>query len=75
MTRVIEGRTHRLSLDPAALTDAAEWMEVQRARWERLFDVVDDYLKEEDRDEHTTDRLAARVGAPRASSCWSRRRS
>ena len=48
MTRVIEGRTHRLSLDPAALTDAAEWMEVQRARWERLFDVVDDYLKEKE---------------------------
>ena len=48
VTRVIEGRTHRLSLDPAALTDAAEWMEVQRARWERLFDVVDDYLKEKE---------------------------
>ena len=48
VTRVIQGRTHRLSLDPAALTDAAEWMEVQRARWEHLFDVVDDYLKEKE---------------------------
>ena len=43
---MIEGRTHRLSLDPSALEGAAEWMDEQRARWERLFDVVDDYLKE-----------------------------
>jgi DNA-binding transcriptional ArsR family regulator len=46
VTRVVEGRTHRLSLEPAVLDDAAEWMDRQRARWERLFDVVDDYLKE-----------------------------
>ncbi|HEX2358582.1 MAG TPA: metalloregulator ArsR/SmtB family transcription factor [Solirubrobacterales bacterium] len=47
VVRVIDGRNHRLSLDPRALDDAAEWMDVQRARWSRLFDVVDDYLKEE----------------------------
>jgi DNA-binding transcriptional ArsR family regulator len=47
VTRVIEGRTHRLSLDPKALVGATEWMDVQRSRWEHLFDVVDDYLKEE----------------------------
>jgi len=46
VTRVVEGRTHRLSLEPSALEGAAEWMEEQRARWERLFDVVDDYLME-----------------------------
>jgi DNA-binding transcriptional ArsR family regulator len=45
--RVIDGRNHRLSLDPRALDEAAEWMDVQRARWSRLLDVVDDYLKEE----------------------------
>jgi DNA-binding transcriptional ArsR family regulator len=45
--RVIDGRKHRLSLDPRALDEAAEWMDVQRARWSGLFDVVDDYLKEE----------------------------
>ena len=45
--RVIDGRTHRLSLDPAALDGAAEWMEAQRERWSALFDVVDEYLKEE----------------------------
>jgi DNA-binding transcriptional ArsR family regulator len=47
VTRMVEGRTHRLSLDPAALEEAANWMDRQRALWERLFDVVDDYLKEE----------------------------
>jgi DNA-binding transcriptional ArsR family regulator len=45
--RVIDGRQHRLSLDPRGLDEAAEWMDVQRARWTRLFDAVDDYLKEE----------------------------
>ncbi len=48
VSRVIDGRTHRLSLDTEALGEAADWMETQRARWERLFDVVDEYLKEED---------------------------
>jgi DNA-binding transcriptional ArsR family regulator len=47
VTRVVEGRTHRLSLEPAALGEAADWMDRQRALWERLFDVVADYLKEE----------------------------
>jgi DNA-binding transcriptional ArsR family regulator len=46
VTRAIDGRTHRLSLEPAALEGAAEWIDEQRSRWERLFDVVDVYLKE-----------------------------
>jgi DNA-binding transcriptional ArsR family regulator len=49
IVRVIDGRNHRLSLDPHGLDEAAEWMDVQRARWSRLFDAVDDYLKEEPR--------------------------
>jgi DNA-binding transcriptional ArsR family regulator len=44
--RAVEGRTHRLTLKPDVLSEAADWMDRQRARWERLFDVVDDYLKE-----------------------------
>ena len=44
--REVVGRTHRLSLEPDALSEAADWMDRQRALWERLFDVVDDYLKE-----------------------------
>jgi DNA-binding transcriptional ArsR family regulator len=48
VTRVVEGRTHRLSLEPEALNEAAEWMDRQRALWERMFDVVDEYLKEKE---------------------------
>jgi DNA-binding transcriptional ArsR family regulator len=46
VTRVVDGRTHRLGLRPETLADAAEWIESQRTRWERLFDVVGDYLEE-----------------------------
>ncbi len=47
VTRVIDGRTHRLSLEPDALGEAADWMDRQRRLWGRLFDVVDEYLKED----------------------------
>ena len=46
LTRVIDGRTHRLSLRPETLAETSDWIESQRARWERLFDVVGDYLDE-----------------------------
>jgi len=47
VSRVIDGRTHRLSLQPDALSEAVDWMDRQRVRWTRLFDVVEEYLKEE----------------------------
>jgi DNA-binding transcriptional ArsR family regulator len=46
VSRVIDGRTHRLSLRPDALAEASDWIEIQRERWERLFDVVGEYLEE-----------------------------
>ncbi len=46
VSRVIDGRTHRLGLNPQTLSETAGWIESQRARWERLFDVVGDYLEE-----------------------------
>jgi DNA-binding transcriptional ArsR family regulator len=46
VTRVIDGRVHRLALRPEALADAERWIENQRTRWERLFDVVGEYLEE-----------------------------
>ena len=46
VTRVVDGRTHRLGLRPDTLAEAAEWIESQRTRWERLFDVVGEYLEE-----------------------------
>jgi DNA-binding transcriptional ArsR family regulator len=49
VSRVIDGRTHRLALEPEVLAGASEWIDDQRARWERLFDVVGDYLGEKRR--------------------------
>jgi DNA-binding transcriptional ArsR family regulator len=47
VTRAVEGRTHRLSLRPGALSEAADWMDHQRALWGRMFDAVEDHLREE----------------------------
>ena len=44
VTRTVEGRTHRLNLDLTSLGGAVDWIERQRAVWERVFDAVDDYL-------------------------------
>ncbi|MFZ0386608.1 MAG: metalloregulator ArsR/SmtB family transcription factor [Solirubrobacteraceae bacterium] len=46
VSRVIDGRTHRLALRPDALAEVSDWIESQRKRWERLFDVVGEYLEE-----------------------------
>jgi DNA-binding transcriptional ArsR family regulator len=46
--RAIEGRTHRLSLEPDELSVAADWMDRQRLLWGRMFDVVDEYLEEKE---------------------------
>lgn len=46
VSRVIVGRNHRLELRSQALAEAEQWIERQRSRWERLFDVVGDYLEE-----------------------------
>jgi DNA-binding transcriptional ArsR family regulator len=47
VSRVIDGRNHRLALRPQALAEAGTWIENQRMRWERLFDVVGEYLEEQ----------------------------
>jgi DNA-binding transcriptional ArsR family regulator len=47
VSRVIDGRTHRLALRPEALAEASDWIESQRERWEGLFDVVGEYLDEQ----------------------------
>jgi DNA-binding transcriptional ArsR family regulator len=46
VSRVVDGRTHRLALRPQALAEASEWLESQRERWEGLFDAVGEYLDE-----------------------------
>jgi DNA-binding transcriptional ArsR family regulator len=49
IVRVIDGRHHRLRLSAGALAEAQTWMERQRALWERKFDVVEQYLSEQQR--------------------------
>jgi DNA-binding transcriptional ArsR family regulator len=46
VSRLVDGRTHRLALQPEALREASGWLERQRERWQRLFDVVGEYLEE-----------------------------
>jgi DNA-binding transcriptional ArsR family regulator len=46
VVREVAGRTHVLSLNTGTLDRAADWMDHQRALWERMFDVVDEYLEE-----------------------------
>ena len=46
VSRVIDGRTHRLALRPDTLAETSKWIERQRTRWEALFDVVGEYLEE-----------------------------
>jgi DNA-binding transcriptional ArsR family regulator len=46
VTRVVDGRTHRLALRPETLAETAAWIDAQRLRWERMFDVVGEYLDE-----------------------------
>jgi DNA-binding transcriptional ArsR family regulator len=46
VARTIDGRTHRLSLDLDALGEAVDWVDRQRAIWERMLDAVEDILEE-----------------------------
>jgi DNA-binding transcriptional ArsR family regulator len=48
VSRMVDGRTHRLVLRPETLAETERWIESQRERWERLFDVVGEYLQERD---------------------------
>ncbi|HXW33011.1 MAG TPA: metalloregulator ArsR/SmtB family transcription factor [Acidimicrobiales bacterium] len=43
ITRVIDGRNHRIRLSEDGLTGARDWIS-QRALWERKFDVIEEYL-------------------------------
>jgi DNA-binding transcriptional ArsR family regulator len=41
ITRVVDGREHRLALVVEPLREAGAWIDEQRGLWERLFDAVD----------------------------------
>ena len=44
-----EGREHVLTLDPAPLDEAAQWIAKQRAFWTSRLDALESLLREEDR--------------------------
>ena len=46
VSRVVDGRTHRLSLDLTALDEASRWLELQRNRWTQLLDNLEAYVAE-----------------------------
>jgi DNA-binding transcriptional ArsR family regulator len=46
VVRRIRGRTHLLTLNVAGLDEPREWLDRQRAVWERLFDAAEDVLRE-----------------------------
>ena len=46
VSREVDGRVHRLALRPETLAETSDWIETQRERWERFFDVVGEYLEE-----------------------------
>ncbi len=47
ISRVIDGRTHRLRLREESLDSAYDWLTQQRAIWERKFDTVEEFLREQ----------------------------
>jgi DNA-binding transcriptional ArsR family regulator len=47
IARVIDGRTHRISLKEQPFEDAGDWLGELRALWERKFDTVEQYLAEQ----------------------------
>ena len=46
--RSVEGRRHRLRLEPAALDRTSGWLDRQRALWEAKLDAVERHLARED---------------------------
>jgi len=46
ITRVVDGRTHRLRLGERPFEEAYAWMQSQRQIWERKLDTVEEYLRE-----------------------------
>jgi hypothetical protein len=45
--RTIDGWTHRLSIQPGMVSEAVDWMDHVSAVGRRLFDVVEEHLKED----------------------------
>ena len=46
--RSVNGREHVLRIEPEALREVSDWLELHRALWERKFEVVEEFLAEDD---------------------------
>ena len=49
--RTVRGRTHVLRLEPRALNEASEWLELHRSLWRAKFDAVERHLANDDEQE------------------------
>jgi DNA-binding transcriptional ArsR family regulator len=54
IVRVVDGRRHRLALAPAPLREARSWIAAQERLWQRKFDVVEQYLQEQEQEHPPT---------------------
>jgi DNA-binding transcriptional ArsR family regulator len=48
VSRSVEGRRHVLRLEPRALGEVADWLELHRSLWERKFAAVEQHLAEQE---------------------------
>lgn len=44
VTRSVEGRVHRISLNAEPLRDMSEWLELYRGFWEKRLDALEQFL-------------------------------
>jgi DNA-binding transcriptional ArsR family regulator len=51
VSRAVNGRTHVLRLEPRALREVSDWLELHRSLWERKFEAVERHLTESNRQE------------------------
>ena len=48
ISRAVEGRQHRLSLETRPLGEASRWLDLHRSLWKAKFDAVERHLQEHD---------------------------
>lgn len=48
VSRTVSGRTHVLRLEPRALREASDWLELHRTLWEAKFEAVEQHLADND---------------------------
>jgi DNA-binding transcriptional ArsR family regulator len=70
VVRAVRGRSHVLSLNVAALDETIDWLQQQKAVWERMFDAVDAQLRATGHPAAPPDRSTATDRAAATRSSW-----